>query len=157
MPVDLLSVADADCRSLLCKKGAALGLSETDVISLISQFGPALADLLIKLLEWKRSLRATATPSSVINLAVIEQLLAQLLSQYKTQIEGWIDKGEGAIFDALLGLLAGKTPILAALLGRFKSTIIADLDPVVANAIDAVIAYLQGNTPPPPVPAPSVQ
>ena len=141
----------AEQHNLLVKRGAALGLTYADVVALISQYGPLVADLLLKLLEYRRTMNVApaAVPSQVISTNVLQQLLIQLLTSNEALIAGWLDSGEGAIFDAFVSLVGTKSQLLAALLTQYKTNVIAVTDVATQQLLDEVIALLNGTQPTP--------
>lgn len=77
----------------------------------------------------------------------VEQMLATFLKTYETQIVGWVDAGEGVVFDTFVSVLSGRAPLLAALLTNYKAVVLAAGDTVTAQAIDQLIAVLNGTAP----------
>lgn len=130
----------ADKKTLLLQQGAALGITSAQILDWIKEFGPDIAALLIQLLANKRSLAATPTTPNAL-----QQLLIVFLTTYQAQIESWIDTGEGAVFDAVIGLVGTKSAVLAALLQQYKTQVVAAGDAATTQTIDAVIAILKGN------------
>lgn len=153
---DLRSMNEYEKQNFLMKRGAALGLTTAEVMDYLMKYGPYVVELLFKLLEWKRTPQGAAHSATFIGDNMLKQLLLSFLISHKKEILSWIEAGEGAIFEALVKMIAGKNEVLAALLEQYKATVLTLDDPLAVSAIDAVIAALKGLPTPGPTPPPFI-
>jgi len=155
---ELLHLSTAEQHGLLLKKGAALGLTAAEVISLIVKYGPFIAELLIKLLESRRKLgvAANAPLSATLAEGLLKRLFVEFITSHQADVLKWVEEGEKAIYDGLVSLLASKSPILADVLTKYKETILAVDDAATAKLLDQLISALKGETKPDDGPPPVV-
>lgn len=148
---DLRSLSVIDQHALLTKKGAALGITSMEVMDLIIKFGPLVVDLLMSLLEHRRKLGAqpNAPLPTAIGDNMLKQLFIDFLKKHETDIESWLNSGEGVLYDSMVKLIGGQSQMLADFLKKYRDTVVALDDTATQKILDDVIASLSGNTPAP--------
>lgn len=134
-------------KSTLMKQGAALGLDNALIIKLLELLGPQLLSLILK---WLSPLPKPGVSyigdtegDFVTSSKSIKEVFVDFIVNSRDEILGWVEEGEGALYDALTALVGSKSAGLAILLTQYKNTILHLDDTIESEVLDRIIEVLK--------------